>query len=114
VKHASKVAIENINGSESHLNTIRIIADNLGNNARYLYLCFDGEDPQSDDLAQQYADTLKKFNSIDTLRIDARSEGNCTKIISCIMKNANYPWFSTVKTLKCYDGRDLTDKGVTL
>jgi len=30
------------------------------------------------------------------------------------MKDENNPWFSTVKILKCYDGRDLSDKGLTL
>jgi len=30
IKNASKVEISNINGSESHLNKIRIIADNIG------------------------------------------------------------------------------------
>lgn len=111
IKNASKVEIDNINGSESHLNKIRVIADNIGNQARYLFLTFDGE-IDSDDLAKQYVEVLRKFNTIDTLRIDTKSDGNCTKILTEIMKEPNFPWFSSVKTLKCYDGLGIKDKAV--
>jgi len=30
------------------------------------------------------------------------------------MKDDNFPWFSTVKTVKCYDGQSLKDNGVAL
>ena len=29
-----------------------------------------------------------------------------------MMKDENYPWFSTVRTLKCFDGLELKDKNV--
>src|SRR6185436_12029372 len=108
IKNASKVEISNINGSESHLNRIKIIAENIGNQCRYLFLVFDGE-TDNDDLARQYVDVLRGFKTIDTLRIDTRSDGNCTKILQEIMKDPNYPWFSSVRTLKCYDGLGIKD-----
>jgi hypothetical protein len=43
IQNASKVEIENISGSEAHLNKLREIAENVGRNCRYLYLHFDGE-----------------------------------------------------------------------
>jgi len=57
-------------------------------------------------------DVLKKFDSIDTLRIDTKSDGNATHILTEMMKDANFGWFSSVKTLKCYDGLGITDKAV--
>jgi hypothetical protein len=42
IKNARKVTIENIAGSEEHLNNIREIAANVGQSCKYLYLSFDG------------------------------------------------------------------------
>lgn len=72
-------------------------------------MCFEGETDDAE-LAKHYVDTFRKFEVIDTLRIDVRADGNCTKIVEEIMKDDNFGWFSSVKTLKCYDGLGLKDK----
>jgi hypothetical protein len=95
----------------SHLSRINTIADNIGKQAKYLYLVFDGE-TDDENLAKLYVYVLRKFEVIDTLRIDTKSDGNCTKILQEIMKDENFIWFSTVKTLKCYDGLLIKDKTV--
>lgn len=111
IKNANKVELTNINGSEDHLQRIAVVAENIGKQAKYLHLCFDGEN-DDDELAKHYADVFRKFEAIDTLRIDVRGDGNVTKILAEIMKDPNYGWFSSVKTIKCYDGQSLKDKSV--
>lgn len=111
IKNANKVEITNINGSEDHLNRIKVLADNIGKQAKYLHLCFEGE-TNDEGLAEQYADVFRRFEVIDTLRIDVRGDGNVTKILTEIMKDSNFGWFSSVKTIKCYDGLNLKDKVV--
>jgi hypothetical protein len=51
IKNARKVTIENIAGSEEHLNNIKEIANNVGQSCRYLYISFDGN-TESEDLAK--------------------------------------------------------------
>lgn len=46
------------------------------------------------------------------MRIDVRGDGNVTNIVKEIMENPSFIWFSTVKTLKCYEGLDLDDNSV--
>src|SRR5216684_392988 len=48
IKNANKVEITNINGSEDHLQRIKIIAENIGQQAKYLHLCFEGENEDAE------------------------------------------------------------------
>jgi len=44
IKNASKLEISNIQGTESNLNRIRVLADNVGKQCRYLHLEFEDGD----------------------------------------------------------------------
>lgn len=101
IKNARKVTIENISGSEEHLNNIREIAKNVGQSCRYLYLSFDGstDDPE---LARQYVDVFKQFSQVDTIRLEVISDGNFTNIAKAMISDGNFIWFDKVTVLKCY------------
>ena len=111
IKNASKVDIFNISGSPSHLNRLKEIADNVGKNARFLYLNFDGK-TEYPDVVEQYVEVFRKFDSIDTLRVEFYDDGNATAILAKMMEDNNFPWFEKVTTIKCYLVREIKDKTV--
>jgi hypothetical protein len=83
----------------------------VGKHVKYLYLNFDGES-NSEDLAKLYVDAFRKFESIETLRIETYDDGNLTNIVKEMMKDENFPWFGKVRIIKCYLIRDLKDKSM--
>ena len=55
---------------------------------------------------------LSGFENITSLRLDTRSNGNLTKLLTIMMKDGKHNWFKTVTTLKCYDGLGVADPAV--
>lgn len=103
--------IDNIQGTEEHLGYIKDLASRLGKNVRYLFLSFDGE-PGTPEMAQLYVDTLREFNSIDTLRIEVNNDGGATQIFNLMNADVNFPWFEKVRILKSYQISNMQDKTV--
>ena len=52
---------------------------------------------------------LRRFDKVETLKIDAQDEANFTNILKIINEDSSFPWFKTVTTCKCYEARAMTD-----
>jgi hypothetical protein len=97
------------------LQKISEIADIAGKTCEYLYLSFEGlEDDHKfrEDLAQSYVDVLKKFERISMLRFEVIEDSNLTNILKIMMKDTEFPWFSTVQIAKCYMVRGMKDQSL--
>ena len=104
IQNANTVIIENISGCQDHIERLTIIADNVGRNCKNLKLFFEGDEVDNVDLAKKYVEIFRKFEAVESIRIDAEGDGNLTNLANEMMKDENFVWFSTVKTFKCYAG----------
>ena len=110
IEAAKKVEISNINGGENHLKRMLQIVEKVGNKCEYLKLNFDGNDTGDDELAKKYLECFKKFVSVKTLSFEIIEDAGLTRILDWMMKDKNFPWFNTVRTVKIYLVRDMVDK----
>ncbi len=92
LQNVNKLEIENISGSETHLEPIDEMAERFGSRVHYLFLSFDGE-AGTEEVARKYVNVLRKFHSVDTLRIEVYEDGNFTNICKVLMEDTNFPWF---------------------
>lgn len=112
MRHAKKVEIRNICGTEYHLKKIEEIGKNLLGKVEYLYLEFDDEEgtQESEEIAKAYVEVFRKyFASIKILKIETVGDRNFTKMLDIMMADSNFPWFESVHTIKCYQIRYLKD-----
>ncbi len=112
LSNVQRLEIENINGTEDHLQGIKAMAEKFGSKVTYLFLTFDGEQMDKPDIAQQYIDVFAEFPNVETLRIEVYEDGNFTSILEKLNSDANnnFPWFEKITTVKCYLVRDLRKK----
>lgn len=110
IKNANKLQLYRVTGNEACLRQINELADNLGKNLRYLHISFNGS-VDSVDLAKLYVDAFRKFSNLETLKIESYSDGNLTNIMTVMNEDDNFPWFSSIRTIKCYKLEELKDYG---
>ena len=112
VRHAKKLEIRNICGTEYHLKKIEELAKNQLGQTEYLYLEFDDDDAytDSDELAKQYVEVFRQyFPKIRTLKIDTIGDRNFTKMLKIMIDDPHFPWFESVEIIKCYQIINLKD-----
>ncbi|CDW87598.1 UNKNOWN [Stylonychia lemnae] len=112
IRHAKKVEIRNICGTEGHLKQLENLGKNQMGQIEYLYLEFDDEDgtQESDELAKQYIEVFRTyFSGIRILKIETVGDRNFSKMLDLMMQDSNFPWFESVTTIKCYQIRYLGD-----
>lgn len=72
------------------MNKIKELAESVGGQCEYLFLSFHGaEEVHHYDLnvAKQYAEVFRKFENINTLKIEVFDDGNFTNIIKLISED---------------------------
>lgn len=112
VRHAKRIEIRGICGTEKHLQKIREIGQNQLGQIEYLHLEFDDEEgtEESDELARQYYQVFNDyFKTVRILKIETVGDRNFTKMLDFMMADPNFPWFESVHTIKCYQIRYLKD-----
>lgn len=113
IKHAKKVEIRNICGTEDHLHRLEEIGKNQIGRIEFLYLEFDDDEStqDSDELARQYMEVFRKyFGAISRLQIDTVGDRNFTSMLRIMMEDQTFPWFENVTTLDIYQIRYLKDE----
>ena len=58
-------------------------------------------------------EAFRKFTKITTLNIKVyfgEGDGNLTNIVNLMMLDEEFPWFKTVRTLKCYEINQIDSK----
>lgn len=112
VTKATKICLQYINGDEPHLNQIKTIAENNGENATELQLIFVGGHKVRE-VAKSYVNVFRMFKNIETLNIKTYfgdGDGNLTNIVELMMEEEDFPWFKSVKKLKCYEINHIDNK----
>lgn len=115
IKHATRIEIRNVCGSEAHLKIVQSIAENQVGKCEYLILEIDDEEgtEENEDLARRYVEVFRKnFPSIKTLKIETIGDRNFTRMLQLMMEDSSFPWFESVTTIKCYQVRNLRDMNV--
>lgn len=105
VTKATKISLQYINGDEAHLNQIKAIAENNGENAVELQLIFVGNHKVRE-VAKSYVNVFRMFKNIEKLNIKTYfgdGDGNLTNIVEIMSEEEDFPWFKSVKILKCYE-----------
>ena len=84
VKHAQKIEIRNICGSEAHFNLVKEIAENQVGKCEYLYLEFDDEEgtEENENIAKQFVELFRKcFASLKILKFETIGDRNFTRML---------------------------------